>query len=167
MSWTTPKTWTTEPLTSLDLNTHLRDNLNALKEPPTAVAVSPDSDYSTSSTVFVPVSTANYTLSLTTQGGDVLVGFSGSFAHSVNGTAFFNLELNGTLVVADDGLLFVQSLTNAIANVTFTQLLTNVPAGNNSIKLMWKTNTPTAFLYAGGLPPGSGKVHSQFWAREI
>lgn len=31
MSWTTPKTWTAAVLTSTDLNTHLRDNLNLLK----------------------------------------------------------------------------------------------------------------------------------------
>lgn len=33
--WTTPKTWNTgEPLTAADLNTHLRDNLEYLKDKP-------------------------------------------------------------------------------------------------------------------------------------
>ena len=32
MAWTAPKTWSSEPLTSLDLNSNVRDNLNHLKD---------------------------------------------------------------------------------------------------------------------------------------
>jgi hypothetical protein len=42
-AWTTPKTWTTETLSSTDMNIHLRDNTNHLKESiPPGSAGSPD-----------------------------------------------------------------------------------------------------------------------------
>jgi hypothetical protein len=41
--WTTPKTWTSATLSSTDMNTHVRDNLNYLKESiPPGAAGSPD-----------------------------------------------------------------------------------------------------------------------------
>lgn len=40
MSWTTPRTWTTgDTITAALLNTHLRDNLNYLYDPPGCLAI--------------------------------------------------------------------------------------------------------------------------------
>ena len=36
-NWTTPKTWNTgDPLIATDMNTHIRDNFEFIKSPPTA-----------------------------------------------------------------------------------------------------------------------------------
>ncbi|MEO1163712.1 MAG: hypothetical protein AAFV98_08020 [Chloroflexota bacterium] len=74
MAWTQPKTWSNEPLVASDLNTHLRDNMEALKEPPSAnYELDETSDYTTTSTTFVDVDSTNLSLTLDTNGGDVKV----------------------------------------------------------------------------------------------
>jgi hypothetical protein len=55
MAWTSPATWVTNQLvTANDLNTQVRDNLNALKNPAGSI-VTLTSPISTSSTSFVEV----------------------------------------------------------------------------------------------------------------
>ena len=81
MAWTTPKTWSSEPLTSIDLNTYMRDNQNHLKDrldSSAAKFVSGARNIRTTSTVFVDVDAEKLALELTTHGGEVLLGFTGS-----------------------------------------------------------------------------------------
>ena len=67
MAWTQPKTWASEPLTSSDLNTHLRDNLEILKDPPSDDNIlNQGSDYTTTSTAFVNIDGTNLSLTITT-----------------------------------------------------------------------------------------------------
>ncbi|MEL6406094.1 MAG: hypothetical protein AAFR81_17115 [Chloroflexota bacterium] len=85
MAWTTPKTWSNEPLVAGDLNTHLRDNMEALKDPPSEqVVLDEASNYSTSSTVFVDVDNTVLSLTLETNGGDVMVHFHATVSMSAN-----------------------------------------------------------------------------------
>ncbi|TVR20310.1 MAG: hypothetical protein EA396_10805 [Anaerolineaceae bacterium] len=147
MGWTTPKTWTTEPLTSLDLNTHLRDNLNALKHPPTAHAT-PASTQSFSATSYQNIS--GTTLALTTTGGDVMVGFLGWIRASVGFNTQIAVRLGGVdyTVAQTDHDLFVP--------VGGVHLLPDVSAGTHSITLRARVN--------GGV----GQVNiRQIWAREV
>src|SRR5512134_3501672 len=79
MAWTFPKTWFAgELLTASLLNTHLRDNLNALKFLPKDRFVDNAASYSTTSTTFVDVDTTNLTLTIETTGGDALVLVTGT-----------------------------------------------------------------------------------------
>lgn len=74
MTWTFPKTWFAgERVTAALLNTHLRDNLNALHVRPKAVYSNNACSYSTSSASMVNVDGTNLELSIDTTGGDVLV----------------------------------------------------------------------------------------------
>ena len=85
MAWTTPKTWSSEPLTSIDLNTYVRDNQNHLKDRLDASAsrvVSGATLLTTTANDFVNVDATKLSLTLTTHGGDVLLGFTGTVRNS-------------------------------------------------------------------------------------
>jgi hypothetical protein len=171
MAWTTPKTWNVdELLTAANLNTHLRDNLNALKAPPTAhYECNESSDYSTTSTSFVDVDGTNLALTLTTGGGDVLVHFHGSVRHGAVGRIFFDVTVDGNRVAGDDGIVGGQcanAASGAADYLTFTRLVTGVSAGEHIFKLQWRTSAATAWLFAGA-GTGNGDVHPQFWVREV
>ena len=67
MAWTSPKTWSSEPLTSIDLNTYVRDNQNHLKDRLDNSAgniVSGSTVLSSTSTEFVDVEATNLALAL-------------------------------------------------------------------------------------------------------
>jgi L-2-hydroxyglutarate oxidase LhgO len=164
-TWTTPKTWSTgEALSANDMNTHIRDNLGALKAPPTA-AYTPDeaANYNTSQTTFVDVDASNLALTITTTGGDVMVGFHGHiFANG--GICHLDVEVDGTREAGDDGITAVY--TNNHEAVSFTLLITNLDAGSHTFKLQWKVTAGSAALYAGA-GTANLDVHPQFWVREI
>jgi hypothetical protein len=94
MTWTAPKTWTAEPLTSADLNAQVRDNLLYLKEPPTASVAVAGVSVSGTSTAYVAIS-ASLKVSVTTTGGDVLVVYTGRHG-TTSGGIYLNTYLNGT-----------------------------------------------------------------------
>ena len=95
MSWTTPKTFTAGMvITETDFNTHLRDNLNALKNPPfQQIVTASATGWSTTASTAVPISTANLGVTLNTCGGDVQCYFLGWCADA---GASFNLDYDGT-----------------------------------------------------------------------
>lgn len=164
-TWTTPKTWSTgEALSASDMNTHIRDNLGALKAPPTAVYTCDEvSDYVTSQTTFVDVDASNLTLTITTTGGDVMVGFHGHI-YANGGICHLDVEVDGTREGGDDGITVVYS--NYRQAVSFTRLITNLDAGTHTFKLQWKVTAGSAALYAGA-GTANLNVHPQFWVREI
>lgn len=162
MTWTQPKTWASEPLTSGDLNTHLRDNLEALKEPPSAnYILNESSDYTTTSTSFVDVDATKLALTITTNGGDVMVHFHAMVANSSQHT-FWDIDVDGTRIGTNDGI--VRGAGTSI--VCFTRLITGLAAGSHTFKLQWKVNAGTATLYAGA-GTSNGDLHPQFWVREV
>ena len=172
MAWTTPKDWTTDELvTASDLNTHLRDNLNALKSPPSAhFEANESSDYATTSGSFADVdaTAGKMSLTITTNGGDVLVHFHGSVEHSAGGVGIhFDVAVDGTRTAGDDGIVRVraQTSTDTMA-VSFTRLIAGLIAGSHTFKLQWKVAGGTATLFAGA-GTSAKDVHPQFWAREI
>ncbi len=170
MAWTAPKTWSVgETLTSSDMNTQIRDNMVALKEPPTDLyEVNEGSDYTTAQTSFVDVDATNLKLTITTTGGDVLIGFYGmfSFAAIIN-TVFLNVTKDGTVIVADDGIQAVQVRhVDHRPAVSFCYLLTSLGAGTYEFRLQWKVTGSTVTLYAGA-GTANADIHPQFWVREI
>lgn len=169
-AWTTPVTWGVDQLvTASDLNTQLRDNLNALKTPPSAhYEGNQGSDYTTASASFADVDGTNLALTITTKGGDVFVGFQGSVEHSTSGAVFFDVLIDGTTYVGgDDGIVRVRGVDAAdTLPVNFVRLVPGLSAGSHSFKLRWKTSAATATLLAGAGTTNKD-VHPQFWVREI
>jgi hypothetical protein len=164
MAWTAPKTWTVgEPLTATDLNAHIRDNMLALKAPPTdLVRLDEPTDYTTTSTVFVPVDTSVLTLSFITFGGDVMIVFFGNVANTTQGT-FIDIEFDGVMIGEDSGL--VRAHTGHTV-VSICLLKTGVSAGSHTIRVMWRvTSASTSTLYAGNT--AGFNTHGYFWAREV
>lgn len=158
MAWTTPKTWTTEPLTSSDMNTHIRDNLLALKEPPTQVVTQPG-DVATTSTTFVDL--AGMSATVITTGGDVLCGVCVSLGHAPGAAIYLNISVDGVDHAASNGVTLCQPSAPLV--VSFVYLVTGLAAGSHTFKVRWKTASGTAYAY--GLT-GSG-INPQFWAREV
>lgn len=169
MAWTTPKTWSSEPLTSLDLNTHVRDNQNHLKDRLDASAsrvISGATLLTTTANSFVDVDATKLSLTLTTHGGDVLLGFTGTVRNRYNSTVTsLNVAVDGVDYIADDGLIGVKIASGGDTSrnkpVSFVMLITGLGAGSHSFKLRWKTsNGNTAQMDIVDL-------HPQFWAKEI
>lgn len=168
MAWTAPKTWSSEPLTSLDLNTNVRDNLNHLKDRLDSSAgnfLSGQSFLQTTATDFVDVDALNLALTLTTHGGDVLLGFICSVQSTRGGSIFFNVAVDDVDYVADDGIVAHQVSGSVDSNrnksLSFVMLISALSAGSHSFKLRWKTSSNnTAKIDVVSL-------HPQFWAKEI
>lgn len=161
MTWTQPKTWTTEPLTSVDMNTHLRDNLNALKSPPMAHVTNPPyAQFATSSTTWVDVASNVFTLSITSGGGDLLVGFTGT----VEGDARvqFNVTFNGVRQFPDADGVRASASVDYWVTVSFLHWITAPSAGTHTLNLQWKVNN------AGlGRLEGGDEGYLAFWVREV
>jgi hypothetical protein len=145
------------------MNVHIRDNLLALKAPPTSSYVlNQGADYTTTSTSFVDLDATNLALTITTTGGDVLIGFYG-YVYNATGSTFFDVLLDGVRVAGDDGLL---RTSTAAFPFSCAYLKVSLAAGSHTFKLQWKVNTGTTTLYAGA-GTASNDVHPQFWVREV
>ena len=169
MAWTAPKTWSSEPLTSLDLNSNVRDNLNHLKDRLDSSAgrfIHGESSLATTATEFVDVDAVKLKLELTTHGGDVLLGFTGAVTCSrANSTVFLNVAVDDVDYIADDGIVGHKIAGTYDENrhkpLSFVMLIPGLSPGPHTFKLRWKT---------GGGNIGRMEVvrlHPQFWAKEI
>ena len=168
MAWTTPTTQTTGTLiTASEWNTQITNNLEALKNPPSDQYVGNEgADWTTTSTSFVDVDGTDLSLSITTTGGDVLIGFHGNVASGAN--TFFDVTIDGTAVAGDDGIVALQGAGSTAPGrpIGFTRLVTGVSAAAHTIKLRWKVASGTSTLY-GGAGTANADLHPQFWAREV
>jgi hypothetical protein len=164
MAWTAPKTWVVgEAVTAGDLNTHIRDNLLALKAPPTTyVKLDEASDYTTTSTSFVAIDNTKLNLSITTTGGDVLIVF---FANIANGTSHtqIDIEFDGVAMGGDNGLIRVSGGSGNYTLASLACIKTSVSAGTHAVRVMWKVPSGTSTLYAGT----TLDIHPMFWVREV
>ena len=166
--WSSPRSWSVGELVSASLlNSHLRDNLEFLKTPPTAAyALNESGDYTTTSTSFVNVDGTKLALTITTAGGDVLVGFCGSILQSA-ASVFFDVDVDTIRTGGDDGLCVVSpSSASQRFNATFFKLIQGLSAGVHTFKLQWKVNSGTATLFAGA-GTANGDIHPQFFVREV
>lgn len=163
-TWSVPRTWVVgELVTASLLNTHLRDNLEFLKAPPTALYnVNQGSDYTTTSTSFADVDATNLSLNITTAGGDVLIVFMGYGG----GTArlYFDILIDGVRMAGDDGFLAAVNAVNT--PITLVALKQGLSAASHTFKLQWKVNSGSGTLYAGAGTSGLD-THPQFFVREI
>jgi hypothetical protein len=170
MAYTNPTTQATDHIvTATEWNTDLVDNIRALKNPPSAhFEANEATDYSTTSTTWTSVdaTSGKFSLSITTTGGDVMVGFSGVVTKSTDGAVFFDVQLDGgSHIGGDDGLAALWN-SSGRGTVTFLRLVP-LAAGVHTFTLRWKvTGTNPAVIYAGAGTAGLD-LHPQFWAREL
>lgn len=157
-AWTDPKTWTAGMVVDeVDLNTYLRDNMNALKDPPfqqivTATAGNIDATASTA----IPI-TGDLEITLTTHGGAVQWGFMGRFT-STN-QFVFNVEYNGT--AWSDRPSGIRRIAPSVDSYTMGGWITGLSSGSHTFVPTWKQpNSNTMRLLTSGEPV-------VFWVREI
>jgi len=171
MSYVAPTTKTTGTLiTAAIWNQDVVANIVAIKDPPTDNQRADEaSDYTSSSTTFVDVDSAgdpDFSLSITTTGGDIMVGFVGTMT---NGTAaaraYIDIALDGVRQGLDDGLFEHQAAGGTLFPCGFVYLIRGVSAGTHTIKLQYKVSSGTATIYAGA-GSANADLHPQFWCRE-
>lgn len=167
MAWTEPKDWQVdELLTASDLNTHLRDNLDALKSPPAAqYEMDEASDYTLSSTgTWTDIDSTNLSHTIETAGGRVKVHFHGNI--ETDGRVSVDIAVDGVRVGGDDGIAR-NPASGQDFFCSFTRRITGLSAGSHTFKLQWYLHSggSTAKLYAGAGTSGFD-VHGQFWVEE-
>jgi hypothetical protein len=147
MTWTLPKTWFAGELVTANLlNTHLRDNLNALHARPKVVYKDNACSYSTSSSTLVDVDSSNLSLSLDTTGGDVLVLVNATV--SVSGSYWtdrvnLGVTCDGALTAVRPQVTRYGSNDNMI-NITLVAVLANLDADSHDFVLRWSVAGATS-----------------------
>lgn len=155
-----------------EANTYIRDNLNALKNPPTSVYIASNrsSDYSTTSTSFADVDGTNMALSITTTGdgaggnGDVVIALTGTVYSSGSIRIYFRILEDGVALNADDGLLVSEG--SGTRPVGFFYLRANATPGAHTYKLQWKVSSGTGQLLANAGTSGRD-CRAMFMIREM
>lgn len=160
MAWTTPKTWTSEVLTSNDMNTYLSDNTQYLYDqinttPEIYSYIRTTGDYSTTSTSYVDIDATNMSATITTTGGDVIVTFAGTVTISSSGL--------GHIAIDYDGTVYAPIYMKTRDNVSFSLIFDNVSAGSHTFTMQWKNAGPgvTATL------SGNSDTSAHFSVREL
>jgi len=162
MAYTTPRTWTDDEVPDeVVMNTHIRDNLIALKDPPSSsYTMNQGSDYSTTSTSFTDIDATNLGLTITTAGGDVTVSINMSFEVGSANRWYLDVDVDGARTGGDDGIFVTQGIANPYS-LSMNYTISGLTAGPHTFKLQWKTSGGTLILYAGAGTSGKD-THGQF-----
>ena len=164
-----PKTWSSEPLTSLDLNTYVRDNQNYLRDRldnSVSRIISADRNFSTTSTVWVDIDSTALSLALTTLGGAVLLGYTGNISISKDRrNCFLNIAVDGVDHFTDDGVTKFGSSGGGDSYrakpLGFVLLIPGLSAGNHTFVMRWKAESGSL------ISMDVTNSHPQFWAKEV
>jgi len=143
MAWTIPLTWTANGVPSeTDFNTHIRDNLNALKTPAFGqIFTASAGNYSTTATTAVPIDTANLSITLTTYGGNIECHCQVLMSAN-NGSPRLGLDYDGT---AWAGTAITRGIAaGAAAAVAYTVFVTGLASGSHTFR-------PTFLSPVGGV----------------
>lgn len=149
-------TWGAEGVTDAKLNARIRDNMLALKDPPSDdyTAISSDPSISASSTAWGELSAFN--LSLTTGGGDVLLMLTGNAATTGAG-GYLDIAVDGNRQGGTDGILAVSFSTQ----ILLVWPIQDLAAGDHDFSVYGKLASGGAMgFFPSDVPP-------QFVAREI
>jgi hypothetical protein len=165
MAWTQPRLWDNEIATAAKLQTELGTNQLALKDPPSDnYEPNEGSNYSYAVATYADVDSTNFSFSLTTTGGGVMLGFVGTIL--ANGQGFLDVSIDGTRILNSPtaGLLAIAS--GALPrSVSFIHLVEGISAGVHTFVLQWIPSTSLT-MYAGA-GTANYDLHGQFWAREV
>lgn len=155
VTWVTPRTWVTlDQITATRLNSELRDQLSFLKTPPrSVVTIRNATNITTASTSVTQVDDAQFTLQLTTFGGDVRVWFLGQILNASASVARLDVLMDGTTYLSSgtgtpltSGMLQMTIAAGFGNNGAFTFLVQNLPAGTHDFKLRWWVSAGTLTL---------------------
>jgi hypothetical protein len=143
MAWTAPKTWAGDLLATSDFNLHIRDNLLWLKSP-TSVSVTLANAITTTSTSWADATGLSVTM--TTNGGNVLVIFTAATKHSADGSTWVDLDVDGASQGGTDGIMFRTG--TGLRNVSFSWVVEGLSAASHTFKIRWKVSAGTATMVA-------------------
>jgi hypothetical protein len=115
------------------MNTHVRDNLVALKAPPSDQYTAELSD-GTSSATFVDVDATNLSLTITTTGGDVRIGYNGWCDNTFD--LFLDVDIDGARFQNTSNGIMRNNTTNQ--NMSFVVVKAGLSAGSHTFKLQFK-----------------------------
>lgn len=171
MAWTTPRTWVVdEVVTASVMNVHVRDNMNALKDPPTDQDIlNLGADITVTSATFVDADATNLSEVIVTKGGDVLIGFSGTMAIDDTEALYIDVweTIEGTLADNDGMFSTTAHAAGAALNCSFVFLVRGLTARAHQFKLRVKsTGGSTVTIYAGA-GTANADLHPNFWVKEI
>lgn len=160
--WSSPNTAVTgAPISASDYNTYQRDNLNYLlsQRPYASIVLEGSSNFSTSSTSFVAVSTSSLRLTITPNSGRVRVRARGVVQHSntasgagslLGGTISldFLLDAGSTRAGGTNGVLKIIQGNNGTNTHEFAieGIFTALSVGSHTLDLAWKTSGATALM---------------------
>jgi len=167
-TWTAPRTWATDELvTAALLNTHLRDNLDALKSPPSASYLSTADVQTLTSNSWANLD-ANFALTITPSGTQVMAGINLIAKQTAANNGIFYVDIQSddgttqTAFAGSDG--FAQAHCD---NATPTQIKTLsgvvlisglTAATQYTFRVRYKVATADDFDVLTG---------SSFWVREV
>lgn len=158
MARTTPKTdWSTGDLVAAGDMNAIGENLAALQDPPTASYTLAARIEASTGGIYGDVGGTDFTLTLTTTGGDVMVHFDGVLQRysSRDTDNCFDVAVDEVRQGGDDGLVRSR-VQGARINVSFTRVIQNLSAGVHTFALKVK-NWERIYIYPG----------AQLWVREI
>lgn len=127
------------------------------------------SNYSVFTTTFANIDGTNLALQITPGNkaltGQALIGWHGNIVVPGNQRGFFNLNVNGTLHAANDGIIFGDpGATTGTLQVGFTRLVTGLIVGSlNTVYLSAKVTGGTMTVLAGN-GASNADVHGQLWS---
>ncbi len=157
-TWRGLHTWSPGEIpTAADFNSYLNDNLDYLLNPNKVDIVQNTGTYTATSTTLVNIDPSLVT-SITTNGGPLLVGFSGLVYATTTAEVIIAVALDGVqtvLATATNGVNDARAYMHGLVMLT-------PAAGAHSIALQWRCTTSVAlnFNKAGVMP-------LRFWAVEI
>lgn len=150
--WTPPRTWRHGELATKELlNTHLRDNMDWLKDRPIASGGA-ITDISTTSTSLVLMT--NMSDSLVVNGDRLLIAFTGWFTcDSFPRTLTMAIAVDGS-TLAEVARTNVTTAGNGGTPCHFFARVSDILAGTRTIAIQWKTSGGTMNQPGATIPRG-------------
>lgn len=170
MAYTTPATYSTGELMTATKMNLIRDNIIALKDPPSDVITLDTSNYTLSSTSWTAIDSTNLSISLDTVGGVIEIGFVGVFNYTAgaNRSGKLDIYVDGVAMFGDDGVASVGLTTATIGHTTTIVVRKEgLSAGTHTIRIYWKCdNAADTFTLYAGAGTANADHHPHFWAIE-
>ena len=149
-----------ETISSTDWGNVVKANIEALKDPPSAIYDGGTLTHTTTSSTFADVDAVNLKLSVTITGDTVLIGFVGECSSASSASTLgLDITVDGVSVTGGAGVIRSHYLqTGETENVSFVWRETGLVAGKKEFRLQFRR---------AGLS-GTVKLYStQFWVAEV
>jgi hypothetical protein len=153
MPWTSPNSPAPgEVLSAANYNAYLRDNLNYLHNGQplgTAIPIAGGGLYSTASSAWADIDSANLSQTLTLSTGRVAIAFVGTFyADAAARLLSLDIALNGVRISPGSDGLGKEALDPNARLISFYTFKTGLSLGAHVFRLQWKVGAGLAYLFA-------------------